>query len=457
MAGPPSLPPQSLPPEPLSQQPLPPGSTPAPAARSDWRVFWYSLAVYPIAAALWLLWITRTYGTAEAGVFDYLDALLTSLAVAAVLPVPVLIWGAYMRKPLQALAGLAFGAIAAVIALPLSMELVGSRRYGQFEHDKAQFAAFEQTVRGGDRARIRAQLRALPGGFSAPRALCGLGGGATYTFERWLWFNDHAYGEPLPSEDLHTAATAVVEGDWPRAEKQAALLTVLRYLLDREETARFPAWARLWRATLEQPDAAAATLTAPAYEGDYGGCDLGDPADPVFRRWHDEGLRMWMQAGFVFADDQHRPALRAVRSKAMLDALFAVDPSFAKLLRSEHSLGQEALSAQADDLSARLDRSANPGELADLIEALAKASVDPTLSVSGVSPCRRFDQTEAQRDAIKDAPQRRAAAARIRAALCPAGSKPSVAKPRQAEAKAESAATPDDATQPTATQPAPQP
>lgn len=457
MAGPPSLPPQSLPPEPLSQQPLPPGPPPAPAARSDWRVFWYSLAVYPIAAALWLLWITRTYGTAEAGVFDYLDAILTSLAVAAVLPVPVLIWGAYMRKPLQALAGLAFGAIAAVIALPLSMELVGSRRYGQFEHDKAQFAAFEQTVRGGDRARIRAQLRALPGGFSAPRALCGLGGGATYTFERWLWFNDHAYSEPLPSEDLHTAATAVVEGDWPRAEKQAALLTVLRYLLDREETARFPAWARLWRATLEQPDAAAATLTAPAYEGDYGGCDLGDPADPVFRRWHDEGLRMWMQAGFVFADEQHRPALRAVRSKAMLETLFAADPSFAKLLRSEHSLGQEALSAQADDLSARLDRSANPGELADLVEALAKASVDPTLSVSGVSPCRRFDQTEAQRDAIKDAPQRRTAAARIRAALCPAGSKPSVAKPRQAEAKAESAATPDDATQPTATQPAPQP
>lgn len=70
MAGPPSLPPQSLPPEPLSQQPLPPGPPPAPAARSDWRVFWYSLAVYPIAAALWLLWITRTYGTAEAGVFE---------------------------------------------------------------------------------------------------------------------------------------------------------------------------------------------------------------------------------------------------------------------------------------------------------------------------------------------------------------------------------------------------
>lgn len=455
MAGPPALPPQSpvpqpLPPEPLSQLPLPPDPTPLPAARSDWRVLWYSLAVYPIAAALWLLWITLTYGTAEAEVFDYIDAILVSLSVAAVLPVPVLIWGAYRRKPLQALAGLAFGAIAAVIALPLSMELVGSRRYGQFEHDKAQFAAFEQTVRGGDRARIRAQLRALPGGFSAPRALCGLGGGATYTFERWLWFNDHAYGEPLPSKDLHTAATAVVEGDWPRAEKQAALLTVLRYLLDREETARFPAWARLWRATLEQPDAAGATLTAPDYEGDYGGCDLGDPADPVFRRWHDEGLRMWMQAGFVFADDQHRPALRAVRSKAMLDALFAADPTFAKLLGSEQYLGQEALSAQVDEMSARLDRSEHPGELADLVEALAKASVDPTVSVSGVSPCRRFDQTEAQRDASKDTPQRRAAAERIRRQWCPVGSKRPAAPTQKPEAKAEPTAAPDDEAQPVA-------
>lgn len=457
MAGPPSLPPQSPPPQPLPQESLPPQPAPSPAARSDLRVFWYSLAVYPVAAALWLLWITLTYGTAEAGVFDYLDAILTSLAVAAVLPVPVLIWSAYMRKPLQALAGLALGVIAAVIALPLSMELVGSRRFGQFEHDKAQFAAFQQTVRGGDRARIRAQLRALPGSFSAPRALCALGGGATYTFERWLWFNDHAYGEALPSKDLHTAATAVVEGDWPRVEKQAALLTVLRYLLDREETARFPAWARLWRATLEQPDAPGATLVNPGYDGDYGGCDLGDPADPVFRRWHDEGLRMWMQAGFVFADDQHRPALRAVRSKAMLDALFAADPAFAKLLGSEHYLGQEALSAQADDLSARLDRSEHPGELADLVEALTKASVDPTTSVSGVPPCRRFDQTEAQRDAGKDTPQRRASAERIRAALCPAGSKRSVAPARHAEATAESAATPGDATQPSPTQPAPQP
>ncbi|QWF16798.1 hypothetical protein [Lysobacter capsici] len=419
-----------------------------PAARSDRRVFWYSLAVYPVASALWLLWVTLTYGTADAEVFDYLNAILISLAVAAALPVPVLIWAAYRRKPLQALAGLAFGAIAAVIALPLSMELVGSRRYGQFEHDKAQFAAFQQTVRGGDRARIRAQLRALPGNFSAPHALCALGGGATYTFERWLWFNDHAYGEPLPSKDLHTAATAVVEGDWPRAEKQAALLTVLRYLLDREETTRFPAWARLWRATLEQPDAPGATLFDPDYEGDYGGCDLGDPADPVFRRWHDEGLRMWMQAGFGFAGEQHRWALHAVRSKAMLDALFAADPTFATLLGSEHYLGQEALSAQVDDLSARLDRSERPGELADLVEALAKASVDPTRSVSGVSPCRRFDQAEAQRDASKDSPQRRAAAARIRSQWCPAGLKAPVAAAKPPKAEPEPSAPPTDDAEP---------
>ena len=199
---------------------------------------------------------------------------------------------------------------------------------------------------------------------------------------------------------------------------------------------------------MEQPDAPGAALLDPGYEGDYGGCDLGDPADPVFRRWHDDGLRMWMRAGFGFAGDQHRPALRAVRSKAMLDALFAADPKFAQLLGSEQYLGQEALSAQVDDLSARLDRSEHPGELADLIESLVKASVDPTLSVSGVSPCRRFDQTEAQRDASRDAPQRRAAAARIRTLWCPAGSKRAVALAKPPEAKAEPHATPVGEAQP---------
>lgn len=468
MAGPASVPPEPTPPElvasghaPLEHAPLDPTpaeddpSQPAAsiAARPDRRVFWYSLAVYPFAAAAWLTWVTLHYGTPDSDAFDFLHTLLTSLAVAAVLPVPVLIWGAVRRKPLQALAGLGLGVLVAVLAVPLSMQLIGARRVGEFEGDKARFAAFEQTVRGGDRARIRTALRGLPGGFSAPRALCALGGGATYTHQRWLWFDDHAYGAALPSAQLHTAATAVVEGDWPRAEKQAALLVVLRYLLEREEPERFPAWTRLWRATLEASDAPRAPLLAADYAGDYGGCDLGDPADPVFRHWHDDGLRMWMQAGFGFADDQHRPALRAVRSKAVLDALFAADPKFAQLLGSEHYLGQEALWAQADSLTERIDRQADPTDLADLVQALAQASVDPTRSDSGVAPCQRFKQTEAQRDAsLDDTPQRRATATRIFAQLCAPADRPSPnarTKPKPATpASADTATAPATASEP---------
>lgn len=454
MAGPASLPPDHAAPGPAA--PDDDASVPAPApdesvaaqpasplaARPDRRVFWCSLAVYPLAAALWLVWTTLTYSAPDAGAFDYLHTLLVSLMIAAILPLPVLAWAAWRRKPLQALAGLGLGVLAAIVAVPLSLQLIGARRVGQFEGDQARFAAFAQTVRGGDRARIRAELRRLPGDFSAPRALCALGGGATYTHQRWLWFNDHAYGEPLPSAQLHTAATAVVEGDWPRAEKQAALLVLLRYLIERDEPDRFAPWTGLWRATLEPPapsplppsqarasEAAAPPparlpLLAPDYAGDYGGCDLGDPADPVFRHWHDQGLRSWLLAGFGFAGDQHRAALRAVRSKEILDALFAADLEFARLLGSEHALGQQALWAQADSLSERMDAMADPTALADLVQTLAQASVDPTRSESGVAPCQRFKQTEAERAGREDTPQRRAAATRIFALLCKRADRP---------------------------------
>jgi hypothetical protein len=318
------------------------------------------------------------------------------------------------------LLGVTIGALVAVFALPLSLHLTHARRTQAFDDKKARYAAFVATVRSHDHARIRAMLRTLPEGFSAPKALCSLGGGATYTFERWLWFDDHAYGEALPSADLLEAAAAVVDGDWPRQEKQAALLVALHYLSERDEAARFPAWAGLWRRSLERPDAPRPLLLASDYRGDTGSCSAArDPADAVLKRWHDAGLRQWLQAGFGFSEDQRKLALRSVRSKAMLQELIAAEPEFAAMLSADRSEGADALSHLSYELSGLLDRGPDPAVPAELVEALRSAGADPRRSEHVRKPCAAFELSESERrPTAADSAARVAAAARIHRALC---------------------------------------
>ena len=397
---------------------LPPSS---PAPRRSRAVFWVALAAYPLAAFAWLIWVVLTRGTETADFWDYSDAVLTGAVVALLVPLPVLIWGGLSRRIGQALLGVTIGAVVAVLALPLSLHLIHARRTQAFEDKKARYAEFVATVRSHDHARIRKALPALPDGFSAPKALCALGGGATYTFEQWLWFDDHAYGEALPSADLLEAAAAVVDGAWPRQEKQAALLVLLHYLSERDEPALFPTWAGLWRRTLEQPDAARPPLLASDYRGDTGTCSAArDPADTVLKRWHDAGLRAWLQAGFGFSEEQRNLALRAVRSKPMLQELIAADPEFAAMLSAGQSEGADALSHLSYELSELLDRGPDPAVPAELVEALRKAGADPRRSEHARKPCAVYELSESERRPTgADSAARIAAAARIHHALCP--------------------------------------
>ncbi|ALN64112.1 hypothetical protein GLA29479_3258 [Lysobacter antibioticus] len=400
---------------------LPPSSPGPTGPRSNRTVFWVALAAYPLAALAWLIWVVLTRGTEATDVWDYSDAVLTGAIVALLVPLPVLIWGGLSRRIGQALLGVTIGAVIAVLALPLSLHLVHARRTQAFEDKKARYAEFVATVRSHDHARIRKALLALPDGFSAPKALCALGGGATYTFERWLWFDDHAYGEALPSADLLEAAAAIVDGAWPRQDKQATLLVLLHYLSERDEPALFPRWAGLWRRTLEQPDAARIPLLASDYRGDTGTCSAArEPADTVLKRWHDAGLRAWLQAGFGFSEEQRDLALRAVRSKPMLQQLTAADPEFAAMLSEGRSEGADALSHLSYELSELLDRGPDPAVPAELVDALREAGADPRRSEHARKPCAVFELSESERQpTVADSAARIAAATRIHQALCP--------------------------------------
>lgn len=406
-------------PDPAAPGPAP-TSDPAPTTTpvSGRRLFWMSLAVYPLAALVWLTWAVLTRGVVEAGFLDYVYALYVAGIAAMIVPLPVLIWAGRRRRLGPALLGLGLGGLIALAAGPLSLHLIGERRIAQFEQRKARFAQFEQTVRSHDRARIRAELRALPDRLSAAHALCALGGNETYVFPRWfLMGREIARGTSLPSADLLVAARAVLEGDAPRAEKQAALMAVLSQLARRGEHQHFAAWAELWRATLAP--GAKATVDKPAFYGEYA-CTVPDPAGLVFGYWHEDGLRAWLQAGFGFSPGQHTTALQAIRSTAMLDRLLASDERFAALLRDDPLAGRAALWSQAEGLSKRLDQSADPLDAAVLIERLRSAGAVPDTTSPPMPPCQMFEQEEARdRPAPIAAAARAQAARRIHAALCP--------------------------------------
>lgn len=398
--------------------PTAPDTLPTAAPTAGRRVLWIALAAYPLTALVWLSWTVLTRGVVEAGFLDYVYALYVAGIAAMIVPLPVLIWAGRRRRLGPALLGLCLGGVIALAAGPLSLHWIGERRIAQFQQRKERFAQFEQTVRGHDRARIRAALHALPDRLSPAHALCALGGNETYVFPRWfLMGREIARGTSLPSADLLVAARAVSEGDWPRAQTQAALMAVLSHLARRGEPQHFAAWAELWRATLAP--GAKATLDKPAFYGEYA-CTVSDPAALVFGHWHEDGLRVWLQAGFAFAPGQHTPALQAVRSTAMLDRLLASDGRFAELLRDDPLAGRAALWSQANGLSQRLDRSADPLDAATVIERLRAAGAVPDRTSPPMPPCQMFEREEAlERPTPIAAAARAQAVQRIRAALCP--------------------------------------
>jgi len=377
-------------------------------------------AVWPAIAALWLAWMAYRLHRSDVSWWIGYDATWIAIGVAALAPLPVLVWAGRHRRLGPALLGFAGGGGASLVLLLAGLAGIVELRERDFRAKQARLEAFAAAVRGGDRARIRAKLAALPEAPTPAQALCALTGAPTYRHVRWLWFDRQATGPRLDGAELLTAAAAVSEGPAPREHKQAALRAVLHELASTPDAARFAEWARLWRGTLASP--AQASLKLPEVEHEPNACRLGDPADHVLSRWADPGLQAWLHAGFGFEPDQFRWALRAVGSKATLERLLAAEPALAARLREDRALGTDALFSQAEAMSERLDAAARPAELADLVEALRAAGADPTGADPAWTPCDRFlhDERNSESDAIGSA-ERNAAAERIRVALCPAG------------------------------------
>lgn len=396
---------------------------------------WAAFALPPLASALWLAWAAHTLGNAEADTALAYDTVVQGLgaaAVAGLAALAVLVWAGLRGHIGRAVLGLLGGLLLAPLLLWFGGQAVLSARRHDFEHRQQQLQALTSTIRAGDPARIRAAIDALPDRPGPAQALCMLQGRRSYRLVKWLWFDEHGYGPNLPSEQLLTAAAAVVDGPAPTEAKQAALRTTLRALAERGEPQRFGAWAALWRRTLPAPAPQPVLLGADPDE--HGDCALGEPVEFALRHWRDDGLRAWLDAGFGFEPGRAQTivALRALRRPETLRALLAADPQFAALLREDRDAGEDALSAQADSLSETLDaaaRSSGAGgsqatesQAAELVEALRAAGARPR-TIGPVTACELFENGERRRTAPRDTPQREDAVKRVRAVLCPGAAK----------------------------------
>lgn len=406
------------------------GPAAAPAPPRSNAPTWTALALPPLACALWLAWAAYRIGNAEADTGLAYDTVLQGIAgaaVAGVVALAVLLWAGRRGHAGHALLALIAGTALSPLLLWFGMGAVLSSRRHDFERRQQQLQALSATIRGGDAARIRAAIDALPDRPGPARTLCMLQGRQSYRLVKWLWFDEHGYGPNLPSDELLAAAAAVIDGPASAQDKQASLRVVLRALADRREPQRLGEWTALWRRTLPQPAPQPLPLSAPAEE--YGDCTLGDPLERVLREWDDDGVRAWLDAGLGFEPGRGQAivALRALRRPDTLRALLAADPRFAELLRNDRDAGEDALSAQADAASDLLDNSAQPLQAAELVEALHAAGARPR-TIGLATSCKLFEDGERRRTVIHQSPQRYEAAQRIRAVLCPPPKHPPAAK-----------------------------
>lgn len=415
----------------------PDSASPRAAAPRSNAPAWIAFALPPLACALWLAWAALALGNAESHGDEAYDVMLSGFGGAGLtglIAIGVLVWAGLRGVVGRALLGLFAGLLLSPLLLWFGAGAVLSARRKDFEQRQEQVRQLADTARRGDAARIRAAIDALPDRPGPARALCMLQGRASYRLVHWLWFNEQGYGPNLDSAPLLTAAAAVVDGPASVEAKQAALRTTLRALIDRNEPQRFGAWAALWRRTLPPPAPNPLRLSALAEE--TGDCTLGDPLARALSPWQDDGVRAWLDAGFGFEPGRAQPivALRALRRADTLRALLAADPHIAAILREDRDAGEDALSAQADTLSATLDAAPDPAQAVELIEALHAAGARPRV-IGPVTACELFDRGEQRRDLARDTPQRQAAVRRVRAVLCPAEAKASASK-RAAAAKA---------------------
>ncbi|MEH6416264.1 hypothetical protein [Pseudomonas sp. CGJS7] len=431
------------------------GAPVAPRARPNrpWLGFGLWFASGPVLAMIWLAISYRHMP--QGGLFgphmvefliNGMNMLLLGAAMAALAVVGAIVHGALTRSLPHCLIGLLLGMPAGLVLLNFVHDSIQSahaaRKTARIEAAQGRFAGLIDIVEDGDHGRIDRALRGLPADFPMPNALCALGGGEEPGTGDWLTRAPGGELRSVDTNDLFKAARSVVQGDWPREQKQAALYAVLRSMAHRDQDVYLREWTELWRGTQADPTSKRLVFDTPRYPVRDGACRDGDDlalAKLILGGWHDLGLAAWLDAGFGFTDEQTGPALAAIRTPAALQRLRAagVDPQ--RVLAADPA-GGEVFGQIAFALPSALDQSEQPAQQAELIETYAALIAAPQRgggqSQNACSIFERGERWRAQRLAAghstdnggerirADTPQRKTAAARIHAALCkPAASR----------------------------------
>lgn len=435
-----------------------PSAPGAPSARRPWLGFAVWAAAGPILALAWLALSYRhmppggfSSGRILDTLFNGLDMLLMAAAMSAVALFAALIHGALTRSVLHCLLGFLLGVPLGLMTLVNVHDAIQNRHLARktaaIEAEHGRFAALIDIVEDRGQARIERALRALPAQWPMPRALCALGGGEERDFDRWRFRTPDGARREVDSPGLISAASAVVYyGDWPREQQQAALYAVLVSFARRGDPDLLGEWIALWRHTQADPAATRLVFDNPRSPIGESDCRGGDDA-ALARRFlgidPDTGLDLWLKSGYGFSPGQAAAALASVRDPASLPRLreAGVDPRETLLAEpGGAALFGEIVAAT----TAALDRGDDPARQAELIAAYIDLGVDPRReSEPGATACVIFERNERARaerlarehdpqtpaDAgthndhdppAPDTPQRKAAARRIRAALCPA-------------------------------------
>ena len=303
---------------------------------------------------------------------------------------------------------------------------------------REEFRALRQSIRAGDSEEILRAFKALRH-FSTVKAMCALSTDLTHRdlhglFDESRDTDDAAFVKyPIPSAQLMRVAEVLASNAADEKEKDTILYAALRMLTRREPVASFEGWIELWKRT-HGPEPLKALVsehhvTAEQHDID---CPVGtslDLADKPLTAWGDEAIVVWLGSGLDFVPEQHRTVLDHVTRPGTLVAAVksGVNPNAAWPGMELDGADRDPIMLKlAGDAALRMDLSAEPEEVAALIEEFVRQGAvlragyrsDETPctmyrfreTVEHVCPCdpERPGHAQAQERAVK----------RIRAALC---------------------------------------
>lgn len=390
------------------------------------------LFAYPLATLAFAVWFVATSARTDMG--EFLLAIVVAAGAALAIPVLALIDGARSRAIGAALGGCLLGIAPALLVCAGVFEFDRFYRQHRLDQERQRAAALADAAARGDAAAVRAAMAKLSAEYGPGRALCFVGGHGSDRFAGASSSDDWLLSEPdggerrVSTARLFDAAEALMQGR-PPAQRQAVLASLLVRLSERNESLGYlPGWLRLWRGT--DPNARTLVFAQPRDDDGAGDCYLpdgdADLARIVADTWHDDGLRAWIAAGYGFAPEQGPAALDGLRGKAGLDALAAAGFDLGAALRRTGG-DDDVMFRLVSFLPRRLDESADPAALADLVDAYLRAGAELGRTRYDKTLCETFVEGESAQAANRGAAPaaaREAAAQRIRLALCPQGRPP---------------------------------